>query len=95
MKPINFSIILEGVGKAILRFPVATLCCVAHFTITVLYINEIYFHDYSDIFFRLNLLLPLGLILSIAVRLFTEDLNWRSWRSYTDVIVIPLLAGNV
>ncbi|MDR0605087.1 MAG: DUF4153 domain-containing protein [Bacteroidales bacterium] len=91
MKSINFSIILERMGRAILRFPVATLCCVALFAVEVLYINDVYFNDYRDLFFKLNLLLPLGVVLSIAVHLFTEELGWRGWRSYTDVIVIPLL----
>ena len=92
MKLITFSIILERIGKAMLRFPVATLCCVALFAIEILYINDIYFNNYVDVFFRLKLLFPLGFILSVAIRLFTEDLGWRGWRSYADVIVIPLLA---
>jgi hypothetical protein len=92
MKKINLSFISRQIGKTILRFPVATLCCVALCVIEILYINDVYFDVSSDPFFKLNLLLPLGFVLSIAVRLFMEDLDCRGWRSYADVLVIPLLA---
>jgi hypothetical protein len=86
MIEIKFSSIPEQSRNAVLRFPVATLCCFAFYIIAIFHINE----DY-DSFAKLLQLLPLGYVLSISLRLFTEDAGWRGWRSYADVTVIPLL----
>lgn len=80
------------IWKTVLRFPIATLCCLALFVTEILLINDAYFYGQSDSIFKLTLLLPLGFVAAVALRLFSEDLGWRDWRSYADVLVIPLLA---
>jgi hypothetical protein len=93
MKKINFSHLPAHVLKTVLRFPVATLCCVALCVIDILMIKDVRWTSYEEVFFKLNLLLPLGFVLAIAVRMFAEDLRLRGWCSYADGLVIPLLAA--
>ncbi|MDR3132839.1 MAG: DUF4153 domain-containing protein [Prevotellaceae bacterium] len=92
MKKINWSLILARMKEIVLRFPVATLCCVALFIIEILIIDGNHLDSQDDFSFKLNLLLPLGFISAVALRLFTEDLNRQDWRSYADLLVIPPLA---
>lgn len=91
MKKIKLSIIPSQIWKTVLRFPVATFCCVALFVIDLLVINDVCFFSQNGSGFKLNLLLPLGFVLAIALRLFTEDFGWRNWRGYMDILVIPAL----
>jgi hypothetical protein len=63
----------------------------ALFVTEILLINDAYFYGQSDPIFKLTLLLPLGFVLAVALRLFSEDFGWRDWRSYADMLVIPLL----
>ena len=90
MKKFNLRLIRKQIGKSVLRFPVAALCCSALFVIAILRINGNHLDILGDSF-KWTLLLPLGFTLAVALRLFTEDSGWRNWRSYADMLVIPLL----
>ncbi|MDR0694405.1 MAG: DUF4153 domain-containing protein [Prevotellaceae bacterium] len=90
MKKNKLSIIPAQIWKTVLRFPVATLCCTTLFVLDILFINGSI--DADEALFRWNMLLSLGFVLSVALRLLTEDFHWRNWRGYADVLVIPFLA---
>jgi hypothetical protein len=90
MKKINLSNIPAQIRDAVLRFPVATMYCVALSAFDILVFEHI--SSCMEMFFRLNLLLPLGFMLALAICLFAEDFHWQGWRRYADVLTLPLLA---
>jgi hypothetical protein len=96
MKKNNFSHLPAQVVKTVLRFPVTTLFCVALFIVNILAIEYVCWDAEwdacEDVYYKCYLLLPLGIVLSMAVRVFTEDIGLRGWRSAADVLVVPLLA---
>jgi hypothetical protein len=92
MKKIYWTRLPAQTASTVLRFPVATLCCVTLFVTGISLINGWFVNVREIAAFKLNLLLPPGFILSIALRLLAEDLHWRGWRRHADAAVVPLLA---
>jgi hypothetical protein len=91
MKKLTISSFPSQLWAAVLRFPVATLCCAALFVIDMLAINR--WHEYdTDILVKLNMLLPLGFVLAVGVQIVAADFARRCWQRYADVLVLPLLA---
>jgi hypothetical protein len=78
----KFSTIFRQAAKVFARFPVAMLFCV------VLAIDVMTGTDEVTIN---TMLLPLGFWMAIALRIFTENAQWKGWRKYADVLAIPLI----
>ena len=74
MKKFNLRLIRKQIGKSVLRFPVAALCCSALFVIAILRINGNHLDILGDSF-KWTLLLPLGFTLAVALRLLTGHIN--------------------
>ncbi|MDR1865470.1 MAG: DUF4153 domain-containing protein [Bacteroidales bacterium] len=90
MKKIKLSDIPAQIRDTVVRFPVAVFYCTALAAFDILMLEHI--ASCREMYVKLNLLLPLGFALALAVRLLAEDLHWSGWRRYADVLTLPLLA---
>ncbi len=90
MKKPTLSRGLERLKKAVWRFPLAAFFSLAFFTVLVCYLgNPEGLLDNHIV--RLCIPLALGFVVSLAIRIFSEDQGFRGWRSCGDLFVIPLM----